>query len=253
MVKIGQILAKQYRNKKIYNSLASRFGASFIRQMNVDQRYILFEISAALDALNDEIDIVYDIGANDGSWSQAFALYTNQNVYAFEPLPNMITVLKKRSQKIPLIHVQPVACGLNSGQYVINSNDFSPSSSLLSMTELHIQEWEFTKVSHPVMVEVVTLDDWRMQHALPYPSLIKIDVQGYENEVLEGAMETLNYTKYLWIELNFKDFYKGGSTFDSVYRKATDLGFELIDCMGLARSPKTNQLLHMDGLFKRIK
>jgi len=238
------------QKKKSISLLSERFGGN-VMNMNDYEIHALLHISRTLDRLEDKLDIIYDIGSNDGLWSEIFALYTGNNVYAFEPLPKMIQLIQMRSKRIPLIKIQPVACGATWSHTNINEDNFAPSSSILKMTDLHTEEWSFTGKSSALAVNVTPLDDWRIKNYLPFPSLIKIDVQGYENEVLTGASETLKKTKYLWIELNLKNFYENGSSFDSVYKKVTGLGFELVDVVDLIRSRKNNQLMYMDGIFKK--
>jgi len=66
--------------------------------------------------------------------------------------------------------------------------------------------------------------------ALPEISLLKIDVQGYEKEVLSGAAETLRKTKFLLIELNYMPQYVGGSWLAEIHELlAGKHGFVLVD------------------------
>jgi hypothetical protein len=73
-----------------------------------------------------------------------------------------------------------------------------------------------------------TLDTLLAQ--LPEISLLKIDVQGYEKEVLAGGTQTLAKTKFLLIELNYMPQYAGGSWFGEMHELLTrEYGFVLVN------------------------
>lgn len=241
----------QYRSFRHQLSLRRRFGKQ-VSTFTAKELGILTHIAQTLDRFNSDIGIVYDIGAFNGMWSQAFALYTRSDVYAFEPLPAMVGEINKKVEIFPQIHVQPVACGHSNMKTVIFEDEHkTAASSLLIMSDHHKREFQFTGCSHPVPVTVVSLDEWRLENNLPLPTLVKIDVQGAEHDVIAGGVETFKHTRYVWIEMNFRQFYVGGSTFGSIYPILTEYGFELVDCVDLVRSRHNDQLLYMDGIFRK--
>jgi hypothetical protein len=93
------------------------------------------------------------------------------------------------------------------------------------MRELIGDNWSVeTEVECPMR----TLDT--LLGGLPEISLLKIDVQGYEKELLAGAVETLRKTKFLLIELNYMPQYVGGSWFGEIHELLTGkYGFVLVD------------------------
>ena len=207
-------------------------------------------IATTLDRLQDPISVVYDIGAYNGIWSKAFAIYTQGKVYSFEPNPEAQAELKQRIQHLDNIYLQPVACGAEEKEAIEYIDEHKgAASSLLGNTQILQKEFSFLGKSYEVPVDVVRLDDWVYKHNLPTPSLIKINVQGFENQVLAGGSSIVKSAKYIWIELNFKVLYEHGSTFSTVYKFLSDVGFELIDCFDLVRSKEDNSLIYMDGMF----
>jgi len=181
----------------ISRELNKRFGTR-VKDLSDPEKCVFLSWVRILDRNMPEIKITYDIGANDGFTSKLLSIYTNNNVYAFEPLPEFIKY--KRDSHI---FIQPVACGDKNGFLYMNKDKFSPSSSLLKMTGIHIREWPNTGTGMKVKILVNRLDDWKRKNKLPYPDLLLIDVQGYENNVLSGADRVLHHTKFVWIELNF--------------------------------------------------
>ena len=170
----------------------------------------------------------------------------------FEPNPEILEEFRKRTEQFNNIHVQPVACGEEEKKAIEYIDEHkSAASSLLNNTEILQEEFKFLGNSHGVPVRVVKLEDWVSQHQLSIPSLIKIDVQGYEGEVIAGGKQIIKKAKYIWVELNFKPLYESGSLFSSVYKILSNLGFELVDCVDLIRSKKDDSLLYMDGIFRK--
>ncbi len=243
--------SKKIESASCKNYLLSRYGDK-TNHLNLKELKCLHHLTKVLDRLEEKINIVYDIGANNGIWAEAFSLYTDSLVYAFEPLPKMIVELYKRHKRSPLIKVQPVACGSEQMRTEINEEvNKIEASSILEMSAVCKSEFSHSKLgeSHPETIEVVRLDEWVDENNIPLPSLIKVDVQGYENNVIDGGVETLKNTKYVWVELCFKQLYVGGSTFETIHNKLNSLGFQLIDCIDIVRSKSNDQPIYMDGIF----
>lgn len=78
-------------------------------------------------------------------------------------------------------------------------------------------------VGSTVTVPLVRLDD--VIPADTAVGLLKIDVQGYEIPVLQGASHTLSNTSALLLEVNYVGHYEGGATFDELYETVRKHGF----------------------------
>ncbi len=85
---------------------------------------------------------------------------------------------------------------------------------------------------------------------LKQPALLKLDVQGFEKEVLKGATNTLNKIDYLLFEASFVTMYKGEPLFEEMHTYVKEIGFELIAPIGFLQSENL-QILQMDMLYKR--
>ncbi len=77
-----------------------------------------------------------------------------------------------------------------------------------------------------------------------------MDVQGYENEVLLGAQETLKSCKVVISELSLQALYRGSSTLDSVYQTLVHQGFQLQYLINPMQGV-SHQILQIDGIFVR--
>lgn len=135
-------------------------------------------------------DLCFDIGANIGHRSGIF-LSLGAKVIAVEPVQESINVLKQRfGQKNKMIILQ-AAIGSNKGQSTIHiSNELE----VCTLSEKFIAEykdqpgydlrWEETRTTN-----ITTLDQLIQDHGIP--SFCKIDVEGYEVEVLKGLSQPL--------------------------------------------------------------
>ncbi|GIW68009.1 MAG: hypothetical protein KatS3mg096_877 [Candidatus Parcubacteria bacterium] len=151
----------------------------------------------SLLALIKENDIIYDIGANRGFYTKKFLLKaTAGKVFAFEPVPECNVVI---SDLLPLyknLVVYPFALSSNNGEFPMSiGND-----KLNATSKLKTERGE-----NDILVTVKTLDNV-IQENKTVPNVIKIDVEGYELEVLKGMKATLKNEKVMVvaIEVHFK-------------------------------------------------
>jgi FkbM family methyltransferase len=143
------------------------------------------------DAILREQDCFVDVGANVGGWCIPASKYYKR-VIAFEANPEIVNVLHKniRLNNITNVEILPFALGTTTGEkdlylYQLNGQD--------SFLEEHMG---FRSWGPRVKAKIVALDSYGYK-----PSLIKIDTEGYEVQVLLGAMKTIHeYSPCLCIE-----------------------------------------------------
>lgn len=199
-------------------------GIALDARPNAAEREVLFEFAPALR--NARKLTVYDIGANRGHYAAALAKTAAvATVIAFEPLPNEFAALQFGSN--PKIRAFNFALGSSNTTAVMNVNDFSPSSSLLPMASAHVEHFPGTANSSPLDVHVRRLDDVAREFALPMPDIVKMDVQGYESEVIAGGVQAVSSARWLLVEILIARLYDQAPTFDDLYQQIGDLGFSL--------------------------
>ena len=133
--------------------------------------------------------------------------------------------------------------------YISQSTD---SSSLLPMAQLHVAEFPGTDVSHQIQVMMVRLDDYVHDQQLPQPHLIKIDVQGYEDRVLHGDMQTVSKAKYRVLEMSLYPLYEVNPLFDDICCLMRDMGFRPVGLAGTLLG-KSGRQLQVDGIFENTR
>ncbi len=148
------------------------------------------------ELLNDR-KIFLDIGANIGQYAlYATSVSPTTEVHCFEPNQKVFDLLKQNIDKNKLnkkIHVHQLALGDQKGTAVLNIPDSLMSSSLRA-------GWRSAKQTS--LVEVNTLDEFCVENNIKESSLIKIDVEGFEEQVLNGGRKYLmQYRPDLIIEI----------------------------------------------------
>lgn len=199
-----------------------------------------------------DIGTIVDIGANVGQFAAvARGLLPSQPIVSFEPLQDCYDQLVAKKQSLAPFYPIHSALGKSSGQMAINRSDSTASSSFLKMGERHMHELPHTAVSHAEMVSISVLDEALPPLGLPKPYFVKIDVQGFELDVLQGATESLKDTTALVVEVSAEPMYHGEPGFDAVYGLLREHGFKFCGTVDQWRSEKTGQILQFDCLFKK--
>ena len=171
---------------------------------------------------------VVDVGANTGQWSSMLLdCITPEKLIVVEPLPEAFAELEKKFGGKRRVELHNVAIGeRESVEKLKVTRDTTGASLLRPREEMRAVVGSNWTIASEVEVKMTTLD--RLLGNLPEVSLLKIDVQGYEQAVLAGAKQTLAKTKFVLIELNFMSQYEGGSWLGDVHQILTrDFGFFL--------------------------
>ena len=171
---------------------------------------------------------ILDVGANIGQFSRAsLGRWPTSRVIAFEPLPSAAEPLRRMLAAMGNHHaVYQIALGSRQGQTVFRQHRYSLSSSVLSVTEQSRRRYSWADEAESITVPMARLDDVLIDMVLDRPVLVKIDVQGYEMEVLAGATSVLAEADCLIVELAFDEFYEGQSRAAEVMQYLTSSGWE---------------------------
>ena len=81
--------------------------------------------------------------------------------------------------------------------------------------------------------------------------LVKIDVQGFEKQVIEGGKNVLSKARIIILEVSYEPLYLGQPTFKEIYDELYSLGFEFHGNIEYLRNPKDLSILQSDALFIR--
>ncbi|MCK4577971.1 MAG: FkbM family methyltransferase [Candidatus Marinimicrobia bacterium] len=194
---------------------------------------------------------VIDVGANVGQFAVASAkLWPGAQVYSFEALPHALALLRKHTVRLPNVTVYPLAVGDEERQQVpFHVNVHSHSSSFLSLADQHLKSFPYAVEEKTIRIDMTTLDSKLGDQPLEKPTLLKIDVQGYEAKVLKGAIKLLKQIDYLLMEVSFKPMYHGEVCFPELLELLEKFSFRFLRPVDWLQDPRTGEVLQMDALF----
>jgi FkbM family methyltransferase len=201
-----------------------------------------------------EIDTILDIGANEGQYATMVRRAGFRGkIISFEPLAEAHSKLRQAAAGDPLWTVAPrMALGDQDGTLLMNVAGNSASSSALPMLDAHVRAAPESAYIGSESVPVSRLDTVVQDLRVGGQNLfLKIDVQGFEPKVLDGAARLLDRIQGVELELSLAPLYEGQMLFlplvDSLARK----GFELWALIPGFIDQETGRTLQVDGIFFR--
>lgn len=199
------------------------------------------------------ITTVLDVGANIGQYASALRASGYRGaIVSCEPLSDAFEILQRRATRDPSWAVVRTAVGAKPGTAEINVAANSYSSSLLDMTDAHTSAAPGSATVAHETVQVTTLTDLVETRGLePERTLLKIDTQGYEAEVLDGAGALVGRLAAISLELSFVPLYAGQPLFDDLVGRLRGAGYVIYGLDAGFGDRRSGRMLQCDGLFVR--
>jgi FkbM family methyltransferase len=198
------------------------------------------------------ISTVLDIGANSGQFALSFnSVNPKAMIYSFEPIPQCFQALKKNIANIEGMAAFNVGLGDFTGELDFEVNTHSMSSSFLKMTETHKSAFPETLSSTVTKLKVEKLDSFIEKIEVVKPLLIKLDVQGFEEQVIKGGENMISLASIIIIETSFKILYEKQPLFDDIYFLLKKHGFIYAGSFDQLKDPLTGATLQEDSIFIR--
>jgi FkbM family methyltransferase len=215
---ISRIIAKFYR--KFFSTRKMQKVNDFLLYLALRARgydnYENMQISGEMHFIKNILapfdpKLCIDIGANIGNYSKNLLEATHSNVISFEPLPQSFFELSQYLKPFESrLILENRAVGSTNGPKAILFSDEALSHA--SFKE-EINQIDYVRNESTTIVQMVTLDSYCLEKKISIIDFIKIDVEGYEIEVLLGAKETISKIrpKFIQIEFNLHQLYIGVS------------------------------------------
>lgn len=138
---------------------------------------------------------VFDVGAHVGEWVNLFKAHFHKkaSVYSFEPSKKAYSELSKINMEG--LYTENLALGEVKGRKYLSANITGESTACVSDKKNNMKLYE--------QIDIVTLDEYCAENKIDTIDLLKLDVEGYELKVLEGAGEMINKGKIKLIQFEF--------------------------------------------------
>jgi FkbM family methyltransferase len=211
--------------------------------------------AAALLSLLQEkrIDLIFDVGANIGQYAEGLVSNGYRgHIVSFEPLVDAHQRLLDKSRNNPRWEVAERCClGNRAGSILIHKSINSQASSILPASRAHTSSFPDATSVATETVPMYRLDQLAPRYLERGTSpFLKIDVQGYEEQVLAGASEIIPNLVGLQVELSLVNMYEGQKLFAEMLTEIQKTGFELYLLTPASRL-KTGRWLQADCVFFR--
>ena len=226
---------------------------SALHKRNLDLVRNPFPVQVATALRSLDLGTALDIGANIGQYGAALrASGFRGRIISCEPLSDAYPHLQKRASSDQSWTTLNTAVGTEPGELEINVSANSYSSSILPMTDAHSLAAPGSAYVRAEKVPVTTVADIVTEHRVdPRKTLLKVDTQGYEAQVLDGAGAMLGEFAAVQLELSMVPLYDGQQLFEDLLPRMEKAGFGIFALDGGFSDPRTGRMLQCDGFFVR--
>lgn len=212
-----------------------------------------FQLLKGLEYFN--VNQILDVGANTGQFSlNIFKVGYTGKIISYEPLESAHKQLLKNSESFNNWVIHPrCAIGDYDGSIVINESKNSVSSSILTVLDTHIKAAPNSKFIGEATISINKLntaadsyvDDSKI-------TFLKMDVQGYEWNILNGANKILPRIKGILCEISLIPLYKDQRLWLDVIKRIEYEGFELWNIQPGFTDVEKGRTLQVDATFFKL-
>lgn len=203
------------------------------------------------------VTCVLDVGANDGGFATGIRrLGYRGRIVSFEPLEPAFAAVERKARADDAWRAIQCAVGDDDGEVTINvSGNDGLSSSVLPMLDSHLAVEPSSRYVGTQAIRQRRLDDLLPELEVDGSArtFLKVDVQGYERAVLDGASASLRSDVIvgMQLELSLIPLYAGAMSYREGLDRAEQLGMTLMGLDPVFADPRTGQLLQADAVFFR--
>ena len=208
------------------------------------------------DLLKSEKDkmIFFDVGGHYGETVDSLIrIDDSATIFSFEPNLSSFQILKNRFKNFDRVLCNNMALGDTIGEMeLLNYEGMDAINSFKKLDFRSTNNWPLMYGDvKPISVHITTLDNYCDTNGIDKIDLLKIDVQGFELEVLSGGVQLLKTKriKFIYVELMPTPLYENQSTSSEVISWLSNYGYELVGLNDVYRF-KNGTVRQFDALFK---
>jgi FkbM family methyltransferase len=198
--------------------------------------------------LRDErVGMVLDGGANKGQYATELRRFGySGEIVSVEPLPGVFGELSRLAVADPAWKCVNAALAREMGSVELRLAEISEVSSVFRATG--VQNTDGWATSRTLQVPAITVDSLLASTQRPF---VKLDLQGYELEALQGATATLEFAVAIEVELSTVLLYEGAALLPEVVSYLDARGYSLFSIEPALVDYESARVLQLDGLFVR--
>ena len=192
-----------------------------------------------------------DIGAGQAESINRFKkILPNITIHSFEPVEERIDIITNWLKTFPHnnnIILNHCAMGDKIEEKTFYVNSKTKNSSFLKLNQKN--KIDFLKKE--IKINVNTVDNYVKQNNINHIDYLKIDTQGYEEEVLKGSIETLKSGKvnYIEVEIILSDYYEKTTNFYDMEKILLPLNYRLYHIQDII-CKDSGKIEQLDALYK---
>lgn len=188
-------------------------------------------------------EVILDVGVANGT-PALYEVYPSSHFILFEALDEYLPQIQKLKNDLPKVDIEMCAVGAKNEKCKINVHpDFMGSSLYMEMEDSAVN-------GYTREISVKKLDTFNKKYNLNNQSiLLKVDVQGAEIDVLNGAKSFLNQIDIIILEVSFFDFFNNNIEFSDVVLYMKKYNFVVYDMFGFLNRPLDESLAQVDIAF----
>jgi FkbM family methyltransferase len=234
--------------KQMYSVVSralSRFGLRLVPSRSLP----LGDVQAFCEGLRDRGLVprhVFDVGANRGDWSRAAReVFPDADYTLIEPQIEMRPSLERFCAETKHARWINAGAGAEQGEMKITVFPDTVSSSF-AITDAQAREWGLEQRAVPI----VTLDAVAAELGA-VPEMVKLDVEGFEQEVLKGSASLLGKTEIFLLEMALLRPYAGSMPFSESVAHMAEIGYRPYDFTSFQHRPYDGALAICELAFAR--
>ncbi|MDQ6901432.1 MAG: FkbM family methyltransferase [Bacteroidota bacterium] len=196
---------------------------------------------------------IFEVGAHFGETVIAYnKLFNNPAIYSFEPFSPSFEILKKNVQMFSNVKAYNVALSNFIGKVDFHVNKSSATNSILPTSKDSIKNWRENLLDtvETIKINSTTIDEFVEINNIKIIDILKIDTQGTEYEVIQGASKTIeqNKIKMIYLEIIVISTYEKQRYPDEILFLLRSKGFHLFNQYNYTYSSE-GELQQFDAIF----